>query len=357
MTKNILYNEKVPEYWLTTEFFHAIQLLPELQKPTVVKYASKNATEGARWVVTLQHANESSGLYALADTWKKLYSENVELGYDLYFLIVNGYGAMMREYYPMFDRRFAPDQIDFNRCWTKPGEKGREDMPMVQREQIEELTEIILQTNPEYIIDVHNTTGKNKPLAFVQEKYAHSILIHNLVDHIIYSGPLPGSLLDRFSDICETITIECGKTGTLEAFTAGKEMINQCIQYKKEDQKKTYKNPLFYKELGRMVIKDKINFSFYNVKKETHLEKNKFFVRSDIEDLNQTSVQEFGPLGCYEGDDFPLCFLEHGLDKSEDYLQVCGREIEIAKPTYGLLFTTNAHNIRVTELGYLMERI
>lgn len=351
----IKYHERIAEKWLNVETLHAAQLLPELQKPTVVKYAAKNPREGARWMVTLQHANESSGLHAFVDMWKKLDSEKIDLGYDLYFMIVNGYGAIARDKYQMFERRFALNQIDFNRCWTKPGEKGRA-MPNLQKEQIEELTEMILQTNPEYLIDIHNTTGKNKPLAFVPQKYAHGVLTNNLVEHIVYSGPLPGSMLDRFSDICETITIECGKTGTLEAFMAGKEVVKKIVQYKKNDEKANGKNPLFYQELGRMVVNENVDFSFYDVRKNERLLGRGLFVRQDIENLNQTQVQEFGSLGYYKGDNFPLRFLEHSVDKSEEYFQVKDGKIEVTKPTYGLLFTTNVNNIRVTELGYLMER-
>ncbi len=362
MARAITIHEQIPEKWLNIEPLHAMQLLPELEKPTIVKYASRNAVQGARWMVTLQHANESSGLYGFVDLWKKLVRDDVRLDYDLYFLIANGSGAMAREEYQVFGRRFAPDQIDFNRCWNKPGERGREDMPMMQREQVEELTQRILESYPARVIDIHNTTGKNKPLAFVQERYASGVLVHNLVDHIIYSGPLPGSLLDRFSDTCETITIECGKTGTLESFMACTEIMGRFVDYKNNDEKRVGKQPLFYQELGRMLIQEGVDFSFYDAlgydegHRSKNFERGKLFVRSDIEEFNQTSVDEFGSLGLYEGDDFPLRFLEHGVDKTAEYIQMNGREMEIMKPTYGLLFTTNVHNIRVTELGYLMER-
>ncbi len=363
MKSAITFYDRIPERWLNVEPLHAMQLLHELEKPTVVKYSSPNPKEGARWMVTLQHANESSGLYAFVDVWKKLMQSERSLDYDLYFVIANGYGAMAREDYPIFGRRFSPDQIDWNRCWTKPEEVGRGDMPARQREQVEELTSLILETNPEYMIDIHNTTGKNKPLAFVQERYAQGVLVHNLVNHIIYSGVLPGSLLDRFSDVCETVTLECGKTGTFEALYACQEMLRTFINFKTGNEKEKKESPLCYQELGRMVIKENVDFSFYNPNKEnrefTEKERGRgtFLVRSDIENFNQTHVHDFGSLGVYEGEEFPLRFLEHGVDKSDEYFQIHGREIKIAKPTYGLLFTTNVHNIRVTELGYLMERV
>ena|SRR3989338_1133718 len=359
MTSSITYHSAIPERWLNIEALHTAQLLPELQQPTIIKHPSKNPTENPRWLITLQHANESSGLYAFVDIWKKLHQQQIELNHDLYFAIVNGYGATRRAEYPMFGRRFAPDQIDWNRCWTKPGEAGRTDMPTLQKEQVTELTQIIIQSQPQYVIDIHNTTGKNKPLAFVQERYAHNTLTHNLVEHIIYSGPLPGSLLDRFSDVCETITIECGKTGTLDSYIACEKMIQTIIQHKTTNTNTTdsTKSPKFYQELGRMVIAETIDFSFYDAAKRRDIERGKFFVRSDIENLNQTAAAEFGSVGMYEGDEFPLRFLEHGIDKTAQYLQMNGNKLEIIKPAYGLLFTTNAHNIRVTELGYLMERV
>ncbi len=357
MTSTITTYQHIPEKWLTVETLHAAQLLPELQQPTVVKYAAKNPTEGARWLVTLQHANESSGLSAFVEVWKTLQMQDTSLKYDLYFAIVNGYGATGRAEYPTFGKRFASNQIDWNRCWTKPGELGRADMPALQQEQVHELTDIMLNTNPAYVIDIHNTTGKNKPLAFVQERYAHGSLVQSLVDHIIYSGPLPGSLLDRFSDVCETITLECGKTGAVDSYLACQQMIETIITHNKTDRKIPTRSPTFYQELGRLVIRETIDFSFYDAKRRKEITQGKLFVRSDIENFNQTSVTDYGAVGCYEGNDFPVRFLEHGVDKTAQYIQMKGREIEIIKPAYGLLFTTNAHNIRVTELGYLMERV
>ncbi len=357
MTSSITYHQNIPQSWLTTEVFHAAQLLPELQKPTIVKYPSKNPIEKPRWLITLQHANESSGLYAFVDIWKKLHHQQRELNHDLYFAIVNGYGATRRAEYPMFGRRFAPNQIDWNRCWTKPGEAGRTDMPALQKEQVAELTDMILQTSPEHLIDIHNTTGNNKPLAYIMQNKVSPNLVNRLVDHLIYSEELPGSFMNRFQDVCETITIECGKTGTLNSFLAGQQIIDNFIHYNPQLISKVHNSLNIYQEIGRLIIKESIDFTFSFLSNSSKEKSNTFFIRPDIEQLNQQNVLDFGPIGFYESNDLPVLFEENGKDLTTEYITKQGNAIIITKPLYGQLFTTNSANIRVSELGYLSRKL
>lgn len=356
MTSSITYHQAIPEKWLNVETLNAAQLLPELQQPTIIKHPSKNPTENPRWLVTLQHANESSGLYAFVDIWKKLHEQKIKLNHDLYFAIVNGYGATAKEEYPLFGRRFAPSQIDYNRCWTKSGEQARKDMPPLQKEQIQELTDMILQTSPEYLIDIHNTTGNNKPLAYIMQHKVSLNVVNSLVDHLIYSEELPGSFMNRFQDVCETITIECGKTGTLNSFFAGQQIIDNFIHYNPQQISKAH-NPLnIYQEIGRLIIKEPIDFTFSPPPSSLNFP-HKFFIHPDIEQLNQRNVLDFGPIGFYEPNDLPLIFENNGKDLTSEYLTKEGNVILITKPVYGQLFTTHSANIRVSELGYLSQKL
>jgi hypothetical protein len=356
MSSSITYHSQIPRSWLNIELFHTPQLLSQLQQPTVIKHPSKNPTQNPRWLVTLQHANESSGLYAFLDTWKRLNEQNIELNHDLYFLIVNGYGATAKEEYPLFSRRFAPNQIDFNRCWTKPGELGRTDISQLQKEQITELTNLILQTSPGYIIDIHNTTGDNNPLAYIMQHKVSPSLVNALVDHIIYSGELPGSIMHRFQDVCETLTVECGKTGTFPSFLAGRKIIDNFIRYSPNQIISSPAPKHIYQEVGRLIIKDTVDFIFspHHLIDETS---SKLFLRPDIEQLNQRNAIDFGPIGFCNSNDLPIIFEENGKDQTQDILAKQGNAILITKPLYGQLFTTNSANIRVSELGYLSRKL
>ncbi|NQV91003.1 succinylglutamate desuccinylase/aspartoacylase family protein [Candidatus Woesearchaeota archaeon] len=344
--------ERIPGQWLTIETLHAPQLLPQLQKPTIIKYASQNPQKGSRWIVTLQHANESSGLYACVDTWKYLNEKDISLDYDLYFLIMNGYGAIGKENSAIFSQRFTSDQIDFNRIWYDYKDNIQKKIPAIQKTQIEQLTQIINNSNPEYIIDVHNTTGNNQPLGFISEGKDEQLICF-LVDHIVHSNNIPGSLQDRFAHICESITIECGKTGTLASLHVATKIFHQFIHYKgqkKEDEKRYYR----YNDIGRIVIKDNIEFNFYNGQKQKK-EDNTFWIREDIEDFNQSQIEPFSLLGHYNGPGLPVIFLKNDQDLTSSYILKDGNKVIIKEMRYGLLFSKNKTNVQNSELGYLAQ--
>lgn len=352
--KTTAYYDSIPLEWITVEPLHAVQLLPQLTKPTIIKHPAVKPTAKPRWIVTLQHANESTGLSLGVDLWKKLTQEGKQLDYDLYFLIANGYAAMPQVEYPVFGRRFAPDQTDFNRCWYADWNTAQRVISPTQKQQIDELTAIILGSDPQYIIDVHNTTGRNKPLGFIPEGKDET-LVRALVNHVVYMNNLLGSLRSRFEDVCDTVTLECGKTGTIEAYKAGQEMVDTFLDFKNNG-KERKKQSSSYKEIGRMVIKDSIDFCFHPKHLPTP-DDQKFWIRQDLEDINQNNALKFGPLGSYQGPDFPVVFLQDGKDLTTTYLAKQGSDIFVTKPVYGLLFSTNASNVKVSELGYLAEKL
>ncbi len=352
--------KQIPEEFAKREMFDVVNLLPFLRKPTVVQHQGDGSLDFSVWLVTLQHANESSGLYIFADMWKKLLENNTRYPFQLNFMIVNGYAASQgtSKSNQVFSQRFADNQADFNRCWYLENQFPVE-VPRLQRKQIQELTDIILASDPRYLLDIHNTTGHNKPLGFRVNERQKNSLLYSMVDDIIYQpGTWAGSFLQFFHQFYTTFTIECGKTGTLAAFNAGRKMIDTFLTL--NSSRETPVNE--YKDLKQIVISEEVDFTFYNPAVSLDKNENIFFVRRDIETMNQQNLMEFGLIGIYAGKGMPFKVFFSQDGKKEDVAEQYFRKesdgrIFATKECYGQLFSTNKQNVRDSELGYISDRI
>ncbi len=356
MTKNIItVLESIPEEWTNIEVYHTTaKLLPEFKKPTIVKYAGKNANSSI-WISTLQHGNESTGLHVFCEQWKQLLQENIFFPYDVYFFIANGYAALSGEHW---SKRFASFQVDNNRCWFREEEENliaKMNIPSLQQKQIRLVTEFINSTNPTHLLDVHDTTGKNQSIGFTLRKNddPKNNVLYSLAKNIIFLSRLPGSFLDAFSEKYISFGVECGKSGTTESFQSGRKMVWSFLNLSstKKESESGYEN------LRRIVIKNEIDFDFHNFSKSNPIQDNRLHIRSDIEELNQSCTRTFGMLGTYFGDNLPLCVLEQGRDVTEQYLRKENGKIYARTSYFGQLFSTNKQNVIDSELGYFSSRI
>lgn len=351
--KTIAVHPQVPEEWLQVEVLHASRLLPKLVRPTVVKVAGETSHQGSIWLVTLQHANESTGLYLFLDLWQRLRAEGTVLPFDLYCLIANGYAANATADSTPFSRRFAPYQADFNRCWYERDNDFPTGVPVMQRREIKELTDVILESEPNYILDIHNTTGENQPLGFTVKERAKNALLYSMVDHIIRLEQLPGSLIQRFGPYYAAFGLECGKTDTFGAFQAGRRMLDMFLTLTPTRQTPIHE----YGNMRAIKVKDDVEIGLYDPRKGAPADGQRFWIRNDVEGVNQEDLLAFGAIGCFDGKGLPVVVMEGGRDVAADYFTIDGKMVVPQRPGIGQLFSTNLQNVRDSELGYISDRL
>jgi hypothetical protein len=115
---------------------------------------------------------------------------------------VGAIGAALTE--PRFSHRCAPDGKDLNRCFRSPFE-GPEGT--IAQAMLEELH----HTQPEALIDVHNTSGRSPAYGVTTRNGAmQETLAGIFCDHLVVTDLRLGTLMEATETAWPTVTIEAG---------------------------------------------------------------------------------------------------------------------------------------------------
>lgn len=173
-----------------------LEWLDRLHKPSVVRVAGRDRSR-TRAMATLIHGNEPSGLFALHRWLLEQHTPEV----NMLFLLGGVYPAKIP---PALSLRQLPDGRDLNRCFKEPFE-GQEGA--IARAMLEELHD----TNPECLLDVHNTSGTGPAFAVtITNDAAHQALTSLFTDRLIMTDLRLGALMEYSEQEVPTVTIECG---------------------------------------------------------------------------------------------------------------------------------------------------
>ncbi|WP_272993084.1 succinylglutamate desuccinylase/aspartoacylase domain-containing protein [Porticoccus hydrocarbonoclasticus] len=170
--------------------------LVQLGGPAVIKLDGRD-NRRCRFVVTLLHGNEPSGLKAI----HQLLREGFEPEVDTYLAIVSVEAALTE---PQFSHRYLPDQRDMNRLFAPPYTDA-------QAMLAAELLDIIRRVGPEAVIDLHNTSGDGPAFAVaVEEQPIHMDIAILFTHRLIITDIRLGALMESRDFNCPVVTIECG---------------------------------------------------------------------------------------------------------------------------------------------------
>ncbi|WP_372770663.1 succinylglutamate desuccinylase/aspartoacylase family protein [Pseudoalteromonas sp.] len=182
-------NHKVDNHITVHEF------LRSLSGPTVFHFKGRK-TGKTRIITTLLHGNEPSGIKALFQLFKQ--------GFKPMFntqIIVASVTAAKTE--PEFSHRMLPGKRDLNRCFSPPYHD-------VQGKLAESIKDYITSLGPEFVLDIHNTSGSGPAFAVVTETSEQHLAI---ASYFCYRQILTdislGSLMECDFN-CPVITIEGG---------------------------------------------------------------------------------------------------------------------------------------------------
>jgi len=172
------------------------EFLRKLGGPTFLWLPGLDATR-TRAVSTLLHGNEPSGVRALHRWLREGHQPHVNI-----LCFVGAIGAALTE--PRFSHRCAPDGKDLNRCFRSPFE-GPEGT--IAQAMLEELH----HTQPEALIDVHNTSGRSPAYGVTTRNGAmQETLAGIFCDHLVVTDLRLGTLMEATETAWPTVTIEAG---------------------------------------------------------------------------------------------------------------------------------------------------
>ncbi len=172
------------------------QWLHELQQPTAIEIIGKQSDQW-RVISVLIHGNEPSGFYATYNFLKQGLIPETNLS-----IIISSVRAARHE--PLFTHRYMPGEYDLNRRF------GIIDCHDRVTELAIQITEYIRTLSPQFIVDLHNTSGQSP--AFCVSISSHPS-IHKIASlftkEIVVTQLVIGSLMEQNFN-CPITTIECG---------------------------------------------------------------------------------------------------------------------------------------------------
>ncbi|WP_461481755.1 M14 family metallopeptidase [Porticoccus sp.] len=170
--------------------------LRELSAPTLIRLDGRDGSR-CRFVVTLLHGNEPSGLKAIHQLLRDEFQPQVTT-----LLAIVSVAAALAE--PGFSHRFLNCQRDMNRLFGPPfdGEQGQ---------LARALLELIREHAPEAVIDLHNTSGDGPAFAVCAAEHNCFLELAALFTHRLVVTDIRLGALMEVSDLgCPILTVECG---------------------------------------------------------------------------------------------------------------------------------------------------
>ncbi len=174
-----------PEEWLT-----------QLHDSTVIEIKGKN-TDQWRVISTLIHGNEPSGLLAVFRLLKQQLIPETNVA-----IIISSVRAARHA--PVFTQRFIPGEFDLNRRF------GYFDCHDRVTELAKHITEYIRGLCPQFVADLHNTSGNGPAFAVSISDHIDVRKMASLfTSEMVVTQLVVGSLMEQNFN-CPIVTIECG---------------------------------------------------------------------------------------------------------------------------------------------------
>ncbi len=170
--------------------------LSELAGPTLIHLEGRDNSR-CRFVVTLLHGNEPSGLKAIHQLLREPFQPEVTT-----LVAIASVSAALAE--PPFSHRFLSPYRDMNRLFAPPfeGEQGQ---------LARALLELIREHAPEAVIDLHNTSGDGPSFAVCVAEHDCFLELAALFTHrLIITDIRLGALMEVEDLGCPILTVECG---------------------------------------------------------------------------------------------------------------------------------------------------
>ena len=302
--------------------------------PTVINLGGKRPRPLV--ASSLLHGNEHAGFYAV----QRFLQMNIgELPRSLIWFIGNVEAAKA-------SRRRLEHQPDYNRIWTE-GPRPENKMAM-------KLKQFIKEQRPFAAIDIHNNTGKNPHFVNVnvlEKKFL--FLAHLFSEHIVYFTEPKEIFANAISEICPSVTLECGIVGDESGVDHAYQYLH-AIMHLPEIYSLTETDDIhFYESVARMMVPPDTEILWED---QAPTNPNYIQLSRQIEEDNFKDVAKGSPIATFGGDGRILVMNQKSKELTDDYLSYSGNQIQLSTDSVPSMLTSDLRVIRQDCLGYLMVR-
>ena len=313
------------------------ELYDLLGGPTLIHLAGQRSEP--LFISVLLHGNEDTSFYALQRLLEKY--QQRELPRALSILIGNVEAAK-------HNRRRLDGQPDYNRVWP-----SCEELDIVSPEQAAMQT-VYNEMKARKVfasIDIHNNTGLNPHYGCINRLEPAFMHLAAMFSRIaVYFIRPKGVQSLAFSELCPSITLECGKVGDQRSIDHALEYIDACLHLAAHPEQPVAAHDIdLFHTVATVRIPPQSSFGFETPECDL----------SFCNDLEYLNFREL-PIGSRLGFSNSLQHLEvideQGDEVAEQFFSINENEIHTRRPLMPSMLTMNQQVIRQDCLCYLMER-
>ncbi|MEM7561591.1 MAG: M14 family metallopeptidase [Pseudomonadota bacterium] len=287
------------------------------------------------FVSILLHGNESTGLDVMQNILQKYAGQ---LPRSILLFIGNVRAAEA-------NRRFLPDQTDYNRCWP-----GTELETNAACEMMASVTAIAKSLPLFAALDIHNNTGKNPHYACITDDNMQNRSLAARFNRVAMVFNKKGVSTMAFDGVCPAMTIECGVPGDPDGIQHACRIMHDLLTLEEiPNQDPAHSELHLVESHATLNIPENVSFAF-DARADADL-----LFDSDFENRNFTLVDPDQILA-YTRIERPLTITDQeGHDITDDVVRIDEGRIYLNQTMMPAMISQNKEVVRQDCLCYLMQ--
>ena len=291
------------------------------------------------FISILLHGNESTGFYVIQELLKKY--ENTPLPKSISIFFGNTQAAR-------HGLRFLDSQQDYNRVWPSTNYPHSQEASVMQ-----EIVDEMKGRNLFASIDIHNNTGLNPHYACINKldnSFLHMAALFGPT--VVYFLTPKGVQSMAFSDLCPSVTLECGKSSSEAGARHALEYVDAVLHMNKLPKHPIAPHDIhLFHTIARVKVPKDVTFSFSDKSADILFSKK-------LDKMNFAEMPPNTSLGKANSSAARLqAFNDDDEDIGNEIFHVFEDKIQLNYSMMPAMLTLDERVIRQDCLCYLMERI
>jgi succinylglutamate desuccinylase len=310
------------------------QLIPE---PALFHLSGRR--NDTLFVSVLLHGNEPTGFLAMQRLLQKYHNQTLPRSLSIFFGNTQAARIGLRR---------LDGQPDFNRVWT-----GTEIADCPETRWAAEIIDIMRQRSLFASIDVHNNTGLNPHYACINNLQHQTLQLGRLFGRLlVYFTHPKGTQSIAFSELCPSVTLECGRPNQQHGTDHAFEFLDSCLHLTELPNHAVAKHDVdLYHTVAQVTIPENIAFSFSD-------ENADLLLYSDLDQMNFTDIAAGTTFGKIKGNTLTVLAKNNEReDVTDTFFNNEDGQLVLTRSAMPSMLTLNERVIRQDCLCYLMERL
>jgi len=288
------------------------------------------------FVSVLLHGNETTGWYAVRELLNEYHNKQLPRSLSLFIANVAAAKDSVRH---------LDTQPDYNRIWKMEQQRN-------ENEMVHEVLRQMEQREVFACIDIHNNSGRNPHYACINRLATSFFQLATLFANTVVYFIKPDTVLSlAFSNICPSVTIECGRPSEANGVEHALGYLRSVLQLKKLDEhSRAVHDTQVFHTVAVVKLKQGVTIGLHGANVSLQ-------ISPQLDEYNFSELKPETILALTNQDDFmPVEVInEFGKDVAARYFEVKQGSLRIIRTVMPSMLTLDTKIIRQDCFCYLME--